>query len=295
MKELPTRSALTAPAQPLVYSAGRRRRMMRRLLTFVALGVAGPFAGALTLKDWLIPAGHGWLAGVLLAFTSGWILFCARHDDYLCLWGNDQIREEVGQKLRANGAAEAVEDGIWTGMTPGDELRYFDGESDWDVGFLLIRPGLLTFVGDRCSWALRPDQVTRIRLTQTEAEPRTLVYWKDEATGTEGVFSLNHRDPRRLGHVPPGRLELERRLRAWRGESAAVPTIEMGLPPTEVMGGIPHPGLSFRMFLPAPREEHSTLPRPAAPPSPAPEQLPVAGGDQFSRGATPLQAERPER
>ncbi|HEU4753619.1 MAG TPA: hypothetical protein VFU47_10970, partial [Armatimonadota bacterium] len=146
----------------------------------------------------------------------------------------------------ANGVPEAAQ-GLFVGVTPGEERKQFDGDTDWDVGFLLLNPGWLAYYGDQVWFCLRPDQVDTIEVyppgkSGPLTEVRLNVRWRDAAAGLAGRLSFAVRSFRSRAESRVRLEALRDQLQAWK--SAPQPAAGwqgQPLPPVQVPGGTPVP------------------------------------------------------
>src|SRR5215469_6260905 len=53
-------------------------------------------------------------------------------------------------------------DGIWVAFSPDGEPRIYTNNYDWDLGFLLVLPDRLCFLGELAQFALAKEQVAKI-------------------------------------------------------------------------------------------------------------------------------------
>ena len=124
----------------------------------------------------------------------------------------------------------------------------WDGDTDWDVGFLSLEPGKMVFFGDQIWFGLRPDQLHWAELDPPKdggafVEVRLKMGWHDAHTGHSGILSLAIRDFRNRAEARRKLTDLRARLEAWRGQLAAVPDYWLPLPPVAVPGGTGLPAM----------------------------------------------------
>lgn len=127
--------------------------------------------------------------------------------------------------------------GAWfVGLSPGSDVRVYEGSGDWDVGNLALSPGRLEYRGELTSFDLARERVSGISIVPGAGgwipTSRVIVEWLDDA-GEARTFSL--RDTRiAFLHQSRARAEaLARALEAWRTRDRApwVPSPHDGAPP----------------------------------------------------------------
>lgn len=110
------------------------------------------------------------------------------------------LRRRLGQRLRNQGMDPTSLGGIFVGLTPERAPRYYEGFSNWDVGFLGFTQDRLIYLGEQARFALAPDQITEIQLVRGLPGwwrmPRLCIQWHDRQQGTAGSFTLHP------AHVP---------------------------------------------------------------------------------------------
>jgi hypothetical protein len=231
-----------------VYSSNRRQLTMAVIaIVFLALFL-GPLLLALILLAF-IPKTMGWLQAVVAlgGFATG-VGACMLANQWLFLFGNSGVRRDLGEKLATNGVAEAWR-GLFVGLSPGAERKQWDGESDWDVGFLVFQPGWLTYYGDQLWFYLRPEQVERVEIDPPKKsglkEPRLNLTWRDAATGLTGVLSISVRDLRNRWGQRPAQEALVQQIEAWRAQPVSVAVApNQPLPPVMAPGATDLPGFA---------------------------------------------------
>jgi len=200
---------------------------------FLILGLIGTL---------MVPHSLPWLQGIVfLIFFALAIAAPVLSINRLSLWGNQRLRQDVMEKVTGLGAGEAARDGTFVGISPCETPRQYDGDTDWDVGFLLIRPGWAAYYGDRVWFCLRPDQVSSVELVpprpQPLAENRLMVRWYDATTNASGVISFASRDVRVRSEKRAAAEALRAQLEVWAAQPVLVATGNLPLPPATLRSG----------------------------------------------------------
>lgn len=274
------------------------RRIGTRLLMFPVFFAAliCPMLLGLLLMFCLVPAGTGPVAAaIFFASFAAVVVVCLRLPQRFLLFGNGGLRRYVGEKLARAGAEEAVRSGEWVGLAVGEEPCMYDGDTDWDVGFLVLRPGTLLYCGDRARFALRADQVTRLTLTDPlpplEEEVRLQIDWCDTASVEKGVLTLTIRRFRNWGEARQKVEAFLTELERWQRQGVPLqqPPLSLPLPPVAVSGGVPRRPLWRGVPI------AGQLPRPAAPPQLSPEVLPIPDEGEAGSAAQTVKPGRRRR
>jgi hypothetical protein len=146
-----------------VFGPGRRHAQSLRALAIFLPAFFAPLLIGLALVSWAPIRQTGLLAACIalgsLGASIGLSAFLAPR---LALPGNDRLREDVRRKLLATGVPDSALGGPFVGVSPGEERCSFDGDSNWDVGFLSLEPGWLAYYGDQVRFALRPHQLESV-------------------------------------------------------------------------------------------------------------------------------------
>jgi hypothetical protein len=238
------------PGQPgpsLVFSPQRRQKGSVLAGGIMLALILGPMLLGLLLMAWLAPGGRGAIAGVLalggiVAGFGGALALAPR----VALLGNDALRRDMAAKIAGSGVPQAAEEGLFVGISPGIEQRSYDGDTHWDVGFLLLQPGWLAYYGDQIRFALRPDQVERMEIDPPRiggplTESRLLLYWRAAEVGLDGVLSVAVRAHNTRRERRDALEDLRRRIEAWKLQPAPPAAVRTPLPPVSVPRGTPVP------------------------------------------------------
>lgn len=219
----------------------QRNRIIAGLMLIVA--ATSPFVVGLVLINYPGP----WLSSAVAAGITALAFLLAallpwRVVEHLALLGNKVLRQQLIEKLGSTG--ESIDSGVhreFVGFSPGRELRSWDGETDRDVGFLVMDRGALIYCGDEYSWTLRREAIEAIEVAPRAAQPhRVVVIW--HAPREPGrAFTLASREAQTLRGANRASAKLLRDLRQWHNEvsDAGGPTPVLGLPPTDISGSYP--------------------------------------------------------
>lgn len=136
----------------------RRRRLLGNLVPAffsMPLAVAGLLMMASQARDSGQILGSGLLV-FFLSFPVGWFAV-----NLFGLFQNTQIHREMRLRLQASGRFESVPT-HFVGFASPSYVGLLDPYED--VGFVLMHPDRLEFVGDSLRLSLKRDHVTRVRL-----------------------------------------------------------------------------------------------------------------------------------
>ena len=106
-----------------------------------------------------------------------------------------RLRDRIATRLSSKVGAIKRE-APFVGLSPGPQVRLYEGCHNWDLGFLLVEPDCLRYVGEQTRFALFRPQIRQIRLGP--GAPRWLrtqnVYidWFEAAQAVGGTFSLSN-------------------------------------------------------------------------------------------------------
>src|SRR5205823_917777 len=140
--------------------------------------------------------------------------------------GGRGLERGVRAKLTAEGTEPAGS--MFVSLAPTEEVRVYDGFSQWDVGLLWLAGDRLVYAGEHARFALPREHVTAIRvgrgLPGWLPTRRVFIAWHDPATGAEGTLAVWPGAERSILRLRRAALDLAGRLRAWRaGEALAEP------------------------------------------------------------------------
>jgi len=169
------------------------------------------------------------LAAIHSASPLKWILFGAAMPatllayllfaNYTPRFTRGNLVASLKQKLHSQGIDAKAWSGIFIGLSPCAAPRFYDGHLNWDVGYLFLRSDRLCYWGEEMKFALRPNQITAIKLAGglpgLLSTKRIYIAWKDEERGTCGVFNIARGSGHSALQSNQRNTELARRLQAW--------------------------------------------------------------------------------
>jgi len=125
----------------------------------------------------------------------------------------------LNRKLAGQGIQADSWSGVFVGFSPAAAPRIYDGNANWDVGYLFFRSDRLCYCGEETRFALRPNQITGIKLADglpsLLTNKRIYVAWKDDGRGTCGVFNVRRDNCDSQLHSNKLTVELYQRLQSW--------------------------------------------------------------------------------
>ena len=234
--QIALQSAADAPSYPIPATAApgaklhstQRTRAITLKLSFAVLAL---FAVVPSLFS---------LAAVRSARPMNWILFATAAPATLAailLLSNYSVRLMRGDlvsSLKKKFAEQGVQADGWNGVfvnfSPAAAPRLYDGHATWDIGYLFFFSDRLCYWGEEVQFALRPNQVTALRLAEGSPSflpsKRLYVAWKDDQRPACGVFNLACGNADSVMHSNRLTVDLAARLETWwkaPPEAAALP------------------------------------------------------------------------
>jgi len=153
-------------------------------------------------------------AGLLIA--AGAYFVCS---NLMPVRGYSSLKGQFAARMLARGIDVDRLEGIWVGFSPDGEPRVYSNNYDWDVGFLLVMPDRLCFLGEQAQFALAKDQVAKIRLgpggPSWWGSQRVYIDWRDDH-GIIGSLNFRPADARSMRQIAPLAKRLLDRLLRWR-------------------------------------------------------------------------------
>jgi Zn-dependent protease with chaperone function len=238
-------AAVEAGAKPFdtSFKAGRVAALTWTLLGVAAVTPAALFTLAALPGAAQLPRAVWVPLGSLAAFGALWLV-----TDGLAPRTLGGLKERLARRL-----AIPADAGHWyVGISPDVNARTYEGFSNWDLGFLALAPGRLTYAGGECRFALTPSQIVEQRVVRGFPSwvPTAVVLlrWRD-AAGAEGVLRVGLVDVGTLRHSTRAARRLLEALERWR-DAGDVPGLDVSeaqwLPPhTPVTGARPGAGVNF--------------------------------------------------
>jgi Zn-dependent protease with chaperone function len=133
------------------------------------------------------------------------------------------FRTDNGPSLRKKLASQGIDasswGGVFVGFAPSASTRVYEGNVNWDIGYLFFRPDRLCYCGEETKFSLRQSQITAIKLSDGLPSflptRRIYVAWKDDDRGTCGVIHFGCGRADSVFHAARLNADLARRLQAW--------------------------------------------------------------------------------
>lgn len=149
------------------------------------------------------------LAGAVEYFLSRWV----------ALRGQAQLNARLRRKAEQEGAPAGLASAHLVGLSPDAEPRIYELHWFWDLGFLSLAGGRLTYWGEESKFSLARDQVREIRLGPGAANwvryPSIYLTWADE-NGRLSTFNIQSEEGPNLKAIRQCTETLARDLESWR-------------------------------------------------------------------------------
>ena len=217
-----------------IFSSQVKQRILQRLAWSIVLCFTLVPAIFARLMVELPTAGLRWL-GYVVGLGIMLVLFW-RVIDVVPLWGFQSLQKRFADRLQQKGID--VGTGLFVGFSPNDEPRYYEGFSNWDIGYLFIGREGMAYMGEQTQFVLTPQQVTAIFLGCRDASSwinTSDIYvswrWGDRS----GTFNLQPTQGQSLTQLKGKVSALKQRLEQWQ----AHPETEAPLPQSMVSIGGP--------------------------------------------------------
>ena len=151
--------------------------------------------------------------GVFLTIVANFVLL-----NFLPMLGVGKLEHILREKFRVERASAAGSGGIFVSLAPDSGPRVYEGNWSWDLGFLSITDGRLSYLGEEARFVLRRDEITSVWIGPGPAgwfrTPSLYVSWADSA-GRHGTFNLRPLSVRSMREMSRKTLLLVRDLQAW--------------------------------------------------------------------------------
>jgi len=174
--------------------------------------------------------------GVFLTILANLVLL-----NFLPMLGVGRLEHIFREKFRAEGASTHGSGGIFVSLAPDSAPRVYEGNWSWDLGFLFITDGQLSYLGEEARFALRRDEITSVSIgpgpTGWFRTPSLYVSWAD-STGRRGTFNLRPLGVRSMREMSNKTQLLARDLENWRQNSLSPtnPIFASGSAPGQKLG-----------------------------------------------------------
>jgi len=224
--------------EPRVYGPAQRFQWRWTAALFLALVLGLPsFAALAALRVFdVAPTWHPYLVAGVIVVTFALFPFAAGRAS---LFGNGWLRRRLAAKIATTDEGQThLAEAVFVGFSPAEPLLAWQGDTDWDVGFLRVAGEMLVYWGDRCRWSLPRSAVRNVNPGPESELPRVLIFWRADV-GEHGVVSLTPRDVASTRQLPGQRDRLFARLQLWLADEEAQGGPFWGFPPTGAEGGRP--------------------------------------------------------
>lgn len=104
--------------------------------------------------------------------------------------------------------------------------------TDYDLGFLMVEPGVMRYFGERASFGLYSEQVLRVLAhpRQTGQSPRVDITWRETKVSAWRQFSLTVREPVLAKDVQSLTESLAARIEEWAHSPARDTGVQIQMP-----------------------------------------------------------------
>lgn len=209
------RYAIPATAVPggKVFSTDFKNRLtMRVTWTLIAAMTVTPAVFAAAVQFGALDGGWRWLA-----YAAGFAVTCLMlllAIDRAPASGEDELRDKLREKLRAEGLDVEAWGGTFVGFAPEAYPRLYENNWSWDVGFLFAASDQLSYAGEEARFGIPRDQIRDIRLVRGAPgwlRTRALqVRW-----GDGGAFLFRPAASGSLTRLDKEAAQLHQRLSEW--------------------------------------------------------------------------------
>jgi Zn-dependent protease with chaperone function len=207
--------ATTGPGAKL-HSSQRTKSLTRKLsFTLVGLLVFVPSLSCLAATH--LPPPLKWIVFALAAPAT--LLAFLLLANYAPRFTRGKLQSALNKKLAAQGVEAESWSGAYVGFSPTAAPRLYEGNSNWDIGYLFLRSDRLCYCGEETSFALRQDQITAIKhadgLPGLLAPNRIYIAWADAERDRCGVFNISCGRVDSVLQARKLNVNLTHRLQAW--------------------------------------------------------------------------------
>jgi hypothetical protein len=153
------------------------------------------------------------------------------------------LHKKLWKKAMESHAINAGDSPV-VGLSPGDKLRNFDGDTAWDVGLLVVQPGRLLYLGDFSVFELEPGQVQTVerKCGLFGSHDRVMVTWRETPDADEHKLSLELWSANWFWDARRRTAALRTQMKEWLAGRSQERTIDrqFGLPAVEAdIAGFP--------------------------------------------------------
>ncbi len=195
----------------------QRSKSLSLKLSFALVGLFAfvPSLFSLAAIHFASPVKWIFFAAALPATLLSFLLFF----NYVQRFTRSNVMASLNQKLAGQGIEAKSWSGIFVGLSPAAAPRFYEGNANWDIGYLFFRSDRLCYYGEEAKFALRQNQITAIKLSDGMPSllptKRIYIAWKDEERGAGGVFNIGGGKGGSTLHANKLTAEIAQRLQAW--------------------------------------------------------------------------------
>ena len=139
-------------------------------------------------------------------------------DNWAPQWGMEKLKQRLGKKLQQQGIEETSQ-GYFVGFSPSFEPKLYEGHLFWDIGFLKLQRGQLSYAGDRTQFVVPLTAIEHLGSVRPRLEwfrPELIqLQWKNsEREIFSGYFSI--REERSSLQLRKDNRNLAKLLEQWK-------------------------------------------------------------------------------
>jgi hypothetical protein len=146
-----------------------------------------------------------------------------------------RLRPQLMAKVAAV-YGESAPDAPMVGYSPGSEMRRFGLVTHQDFGLLILKPGMMTYLGDTVTFGLPRQQIEQVTIVEQSLfgtkVPRLLIGWREDPMQPLQGFTLEAWDASTLWQARAAVQALYQRVEQWRRAAvtgAPAPPIDRGI------------------------------------------------------------------
>jgi Zn-dependent protease with chaperone function len=199
---LPTAVQEAVRDNPPLFSSEFKRKRAGYYLWVMMLSVIGPAFGAawFSLEPWA--QDFRWpiyIAGIVASAIAVLLTMACSGRTALAA-----LRPRLLHRWRMQGYDFPPQQTFYVGLSPHGSVRVYEDCHEWDLGFIVLAPSQLSYLGEQTRFSLRPEQIRSIRVGPGEPSwwktRRVYVEWCDPAKQLSGTFNLSPLNARSLWH-----------------------------------------------------------------------------------------------
>jgi hypothetical protein len=160
------------------------------------------------------------LGGIVLTFAVLLVL-----DNFAPLWSYPEIRRGLEEKMKAEGLDPLMWSGVLVTFAPDGSPRFYENQVAWDFGFLFVWGNQLAYVGEQTRFALKREQIVKVRLGPGVSRwwhmPYLYIDWSGEEPGSIRTFNLRGAQANSMRQLKGATVALEAKLGTWFEQPAS--------------------------------------------------------------------------